>query len=127
MNMMASGIGKLLSSAKVNNDINTANDTTAVSNKTIIATKNQIGQSISNMTAALKTTNAMILRPKDFDNQLDQFDKSIETIRTSSQKINNLLPVILNAQENNNDKNNNNRNRINNILKSALDGSNYFL
>lgn len=127
MNTMASGIGNLLSTAKVDNDINTADNKAAASNKTIVATKNQLGQSIGNMTAALKTSNAMILKSKDFDNQLNAFYKSIETIGASSQKINNLLPVILNAQENNNDKNNNNRNKINNILKSALDGSNYFL
>ena len=127
MNTMASGIGNLLSTAKVDNDINTADNKAVASNKTIVATKNQLGQSIGNMTAALKTPNAMILKSKDFDNQLDQFYKSIETIGASSQQINNLLPVILNAQENNNDKNNNNRNKINNILKSALDGSNYFL
>ncbi len=128
MNTLASGIGKLLSTAKVDNNINTSDDTAAVSNKTIVAAKNQIGQSIGNMTAALKTNDAMILKSKDFDNQLNEFYKSIEIIKDSSQKISDLLPVILNAQENNNnDKNKGNRNKINNILKSALDGSNYFL
>ena len=127
MNSMVSGIGKLLSSAKINTNLNSNNDATTASNKTIVAAKNQIGQAISIMTAALKTQNAMVLDAKEFDTRFDQFDKSLDAIGNSSKEINKLLPVILNAQENNNDPNNQNKNRINNLLKLSLDGSNYFL
>jgi hypothetical protein len=126
MNSMVSGIGKLLSSAKINTNLK-SNDDAAASNKTIVTAKNQIGQAISTMAAALKTQNAMVLDVKEFNARFDQFDKSLDTIGNSSQEINKLLPVILNAQENNNEANNQNKNRINNLLKLALDGSNYFL
>jgi len=126
MNNMVPGIGKLLSSAKINTNLK-SNDDTAASNKTIVAAKNQIGQAISTMTAALKTQAAMVLDVKEFNTKFDEFDKSLDAIGNSSQEINKLLPVILNAQENNNESSAQNKNRINNILKSALDGSNYFL
>ena len=126
MNNMVSGIGKLLSSAKIDTNLK-SNDDTVASNKTIVAAKNQIGQAISTMTAALKTQSAMVLDVKEFNTRFDQFDKSLDAIGNSSQEINKLLPVILNAQENNNGSSAQNKNRINNILKSALDGSNYFL
>lgn len=129
VNGLISTIAGLASKAKVDvgSDINV--DTNA-SYKNITTYKNQIGQINANITNVLNSGQAEIITPDVWQQNVNKFTDELTACNNNSEKLNNLLPSIMKAQEDNNNQSGNNKanvNRINNLLKAAIDGSNYVI